>query len=530
MTKKYLDSVRKLLSRRRALQGMSALVGTAAVGCTASTGDGEGETGDTETGGDGGTDSDETGTTMASGDGDGDPGDGDGDDDGDDDGDGDGDGDPGDGDGDGDDACVDNTKLSVQEALVNVEHIIVLCMENRSFDHYFGALQLEEEHPDVNGLSGTESNPDGQGNDILVNKLDNYEPLDPPHQWDEVHAQWNNGALDGFVTEHIAEHDDSVKHEVMGYHNRDDLPVLYALADNYTLCDAWHCSLLGGTWANRYYLHCATSNGGKQNVPAFLPFTYTTIQDVCDDGGISNNNYYAGIVPWRWGAFPGDFSGTDSFDEFFENIDNGVLEEVVIIDPDFMSNDDHPSHNIMLGQALIATIYQALAQSQYWDKCLLVITYDEHGGFYDHVVPGTTPDDEGPEFENQGFRVPSVVIGPHVRSGCVNHTVLDHASFPATVTRKFGLPELNSRTENVNDLASCIDPTKIDNPSPPAPLPIVVIPEKEVLAQCGVETSQEELMRVTGNWPITPEMTERVRGQIKQLLRVGERLGAVKLV
>jgi phospholipase C len=417
--------------------------------------------------------------------------------------------------------------LSVPEALANVEHIIVLCMENRSFDHFFGARLLVEGQTEVHGLTGDESNPDGLGNDIVVGKLDNYEPADPPHQWDEVHAQWNDGALDGFVTQQIAVHGESIKHEVMGYHTREDIPILYALADEYTLCDHWHCSLLGGTWPNRYYLHAATSNGRTSNAPA-LPLP-TTIQDVLDDAGISNNNYY-GDVPWKWGAFPiVGFAGTDSFDEFFTRIDDGTLEQVVIIDPSFTSNDDHPSHSIELGQALINTIYQALAQSQYWEKCLLIITYDEHGGFYDHVAPPLTPDATGPEFARQGFRVPALVIGPHVRKGCVVHEIFDHASFVATVTRKFGLPELNERAAGVNDLAVCIDPSKVDDPQPPAPLRKVVIDIDEVMARVGVESSQEELMRATGNWPITPEFTAAERARIRQLLAHGVRLGAVQL-
>ncbi|NJK32221.1 MAG: alkaline phosphatase family protein, partial [Deltaproteobacteria bacterium] len=316
------------------------------------------------------------------------------------------------GDGDGD-ACAEESNLSVPELLAGVEHVIVLCMENRSFDHYFGARQLVEGQPDVDGLSGDETNLDMQGNPIGVYHLTNYTPDDPPHSWDQVHAQWNGGACDGFVVEHQKVHGDAIKQEVMGYHVREDIPVLYALADEYTLCDRWFCSLLGPTWPNRYYLHCGTSDGKTNNSPPLIG--PTTIQDVCDDAGISNMNYY-GDVAWKWGAFPLlGFAGTDSFDEFFTRVEDGTLEQVVIIDPSFTSNDDHPDHDITLGQALIAMIYQALAASQYWDKCLLVITYDEHGGFYDHVPPPTTPDAEGPDYEQQGFRVPALVIGPHVR-------------------------------------------------------------------------------------------------------------------
>lgn len=526
MTKKYLDSVRRVLSRRRALQGMGALVGASILACadsssddgddevgtdsTDSTGTTTGETGDeigdestssettddtTETTDSADTETETTDSTETGGDG---------------------------------DACTNESDLTLQQLLVNVEHIIVLCMENRSFDHYFGARALVEGQVDVDGLTGDESNVDQQANPIPVYHLTNYMPEDPPHGWDQVHAQWNGGANDGFVIEHQKVHGDAIKQEVMGYHLRDDLPVLYALADEYALCDRWFCSLLGPTWPNRYYLHCGTSDAKINNTPPFIG--PTSIQDACDDAGITNMNYY-GDVPWKWGAFPLlGFAGTDSFDEFFNRLDDGTLEEVVIIDPGFTSNDDHPAHDIQLGQALIATVYQALAQSQYWDKCLFIITYDEHGGFYDHVPPPTTPDAEGPDFQQQGFRVPSLVIGPHVRKGCVVHTVFDHASFPATVTRKFGLAELNERTAGVNDLGSCIDPETIDNPQPPAPLPKISIDVKDVMTRVGVTTSQEELFRATGNWPITPEFTARERGRILRLLERGERLGAIRLV
>lgn len=525
MTKRYLDSVRRVLSRRRVLQGFGTWVGAALIGCaddatgndevgtetdtggtTGGTedeiGDESGSTGDTtetdttSTDTTDTTDTTETDTTDTT--------------------------DTGDG-----DACTNESDLTLQQLLANVEHIIVLCMENRSFDHYFGARQLLEGQVDVDGLSGGESNLDQQGNAVPIYHMTNYTPEDPPHGWDQVHAQWNGGAGDGFVIEQQKVHGDEIKQEVMGYHVREDIPVLYALADEYALCDRWFCSLLGPTWPNRYYLHCGTSDGKINNSPPLLG--PKSIQDACSDAGITNNNYY-GDVPWKWGAFPLlGFAGTDSDDEFFNRLDSGTLEQVVIIDPGFTSNDDHPDHDIQLGQALIATVYQALAQSQYWEKSLLIITYDEHGGFFDHVPPPTTPDADGPEFQQQGFRVPSLVIGPHVRKGCVVHTVFDHASFPATVTRKFGLAELTERTAGVNDLGSCIDPAKVDDPQPPAPLPKITIDVKEVMARVGVTTSQEELFRATGHWPITPEFTARERARITRLLERGERLGAVTL-
>ncbi len=515
VTRKYLDKVRATFSRRRALQGGGALL-TAAVACGDDGGTGEG-TGEGSSGGTGGstgagsttgadgstgagTGADDTGTTSGM---------------------------PGDSSSDGGESGSDSSggmvDLTPEQLLANVEHIIVLCMENRSFDHYLGSLQLVENHADVDGLTGSETNPDQNGVDVPVALMENFEPEDPPHGWDSVHVQWNNGANDGFVTEYFDVVGDALKHEVMGYHVRGHLPVTYALSDAYTTCDAWFCSLLGQTWPNRYYLHAADSAGVTSNVPAFPG--PPTIQDLCDDHGISNNNYYDGVAAWKWGAYPiTGFSGTDSIDEFFDKLENGGLEQVVILDPDYLTNDDHPAHNVTLGQILIGTIYQALADSQYWDNTLLIITYDEHGGFFDHVPPPTTVDDNGPEFAQMGFRVPTLVIGPHVRQGFVNHDVFEHSSFAATVARRFGLPSLNSRMAAAADVSSCIDPAFVDNPQPPAPIPMLSIRESDVLHRLGEVTSQPELFEAVGiEIPLQGEHRRRHRRGVMRLLEEAER-------
>ncbi|MCA9707676.1 MAG: alkaline phosphatase family protein, partial [Myxococcales bacterium] len=409
MTRKALDSVRRLLSRRRALQGGSALITTAAIGCGDDGASAADATGSSTTGDDEG----ESGSTSAVADGDSSTGSGSG----------------ADSTGDSTGSTTDPTDTDEgtstgepQDLLEQIDHIIVVCMENRSFDHYLGARALVEGIAEVDGLTGTETNLDQNGMPVGVFQMDNFQPEDPPHGWDASHAQWNDGANDGFVTEHFAQVGDAVKHEVMGYHVREHLPIYYALADAYTTCDAWFCGLLGPTWPNRYYLHAASSSGTTSNVPA-SPGP-TSIQALCNDHGISNRNYYDGLAAWRWAAYPiSGFAGTASIDQFFDKLANGGLEQVVIIDPDFLSNDDHPSHDIQLGQAFIASIYQALANSRYWERSLLIITYDEHGGFFDHVAPPTTVDDNGPEFTQLGFRVPTLVIGPHVRAGAVDHTV-----------------------------------------------------------------------------------------------------------
>ncbi|MCA9655956.1 MAG: alkaline phosphatase family protein [Myxococcales bacterium] len=422
----------------------------------------------------------------------------------------------------------DPVDLSPEELLANVEHIIVLCMENRSFDHYLGSLQLVEGREDVDGLDGSESNPDPTGVDVPVFEMSNFTPVDPPHGWDACHGQWNGGTNDGFVVEHSGSNGDAVAHEVMGYHVREHLPVTYALADAYTVCDAWFCGLLGPTWPNRYYLHCVDSSGGTSNVPSNpLP---RSIQDACDDAGISNRNYYDGLAAWRWGAFPiTGFSGTSTLGELFDKLDNGGLEQVVIIDPDFLSNDDHPSHDITLGQMLIGTVYNALATSQYWERSLLIITYDEHGGFHDHVAPPTTVDANGPDFMQMGFRVPTLVIGPHVRSGHVEHTVFEHGSFASTVALRFGLPPLNARAATAANLSPCIDPAFVDDPQPPAAVPQIELSDSEIFARAGHTTSQPEIMAAAGiTLPLSDAERQRHRATMERLLAQAERHGVLR--
>src|SRR5262249_3911563 len=144
-----------------------------------------------------------------------------------------------------------------------IDTFVVLCMENRSFDHYFGSLALVEGRADVDGLTGAETNRAPDGATVAVHPLETYTPADPPHDWDSAHTQWDRGANDGFVIAHAG----ADQADVMGYHVRAQLPVSYALADQAALCHRWHCALLGPTWPNRFYLHAATSKGQKTNAP-----------------------------------------------------------------------------------------------------------------------------------------------------------------------------------------------------------------------------------------------------------------------
>ncbi len=490
--------------RRRAMKGMGGVAASVALGCS------EDETGTTGTGGAGGAGQGVTtggpattagpGTTNATG-----PGSGGG---------GGGPGDP----------CADDPSLTPEELLAQIDTIVVLCMENRSFDHYLGALRFLEGREDIDGLDGTESNPQPGGGDVTVFQLNDFTVVDPPHSWDQCHAQWNMGANDGFVTEHAGPN----QAEVMGYHIREQIPITYALADSYAICHSWFSSVMGPTWPNRFYLHGGTAQGTKGNTPLL---NFTSIFDLLDDAGITHRNYYTD-VPWCSGAYF-KVSGISAIEQFFGDAGAGTLPNFSIIDPGFFgsgANDDHPDHDIQLGQALISTIYAALAGSPQWGSCLLIITYDEHGGFFDHVAPPTTDDDDA-EFQQMGFRVPTLVIGPHVKKGCAVSTLLEHTSVMKTAQVKWGLPIINQRVAAAYDVSSCISPEYLRNPQPPIPLPMLTI-SRASLQRPPPPVFHQEMWDAAERGVIPPHLDRRAQSAeiALRVLEWGERLGAVRLV
>ncbi|HEX7836182.1 MAG TPA: alkaline phosphatase family protein [Kofleriaceae bacterium] len=426
-------------------------------------------------------------------------------------------------------ACTAPSDRSAQELLAGIETIVVLCLENRSFDHCFGALRLVEGRADVDGLTGAEWNPDDDGHPVAVHRIGDHIAADPGHNWGAAHRQWNQGANNGFVQAHSG----AFQADVMGYRVREQLPVTYALADAGTICNRWFSSCLGPTWPNRAYLHAATSAGMKEDLP--MLFLAPTIWDRLAEAKLGGVNYYHDI-PWVLGAF-GQTSGTAPVERFFEDAASGSLPPLAVIDPAFFgggANDDHPTHDDHLGQALVASVVAALGASPQWNRCLFVLTYDEHGGFFDHVAPPAVSAQIEPEaeFGTLGFRVPSVVLGPHVRRGCAVNTVFDHTSVLATVSRRFGIEPLNPRAAAAADLSSCIDPRLLGAPLPPPKLPTVELSEQRLAARQALPaTSHADLAAALDARP-APRGLDR-RGEtdqvVRRVLRWGERLGAVRM-
>lgn len=370
-----------------------------------------------------------------------------------------------------------------------IDTIVYLMMENRSYDHYLGARSMLDGKPG-DGLVSTMSNPDLDGNDIIIMPTPDGAlcALDPPHGWDASRAQMAGGANSGFVTEHQARHPGAV--EPMGYMLRQNLPVTWALADAYTTADRWFCSVLGPTLPNRMYWHAGTSNGAKTN-DEVLGGAFNGIPSIhhrLDEAGI-DWAYYYGDVPVLAVLKDLEIEGRlrRFMYDFIDDAAAGKLPPVVYIDPGFGSNDDHPPHHPLLGQQLIAATYNALATSPHWERCLLVVTYDENGGYFDHVAPPTAPDELAADgFDQLGFRVPPLIIGPYTKQGYVSSVQYDHTSALKHLENHFGLAPLTMRSTAATDLADCIDAERLaaGEPSAPITLPAVEINESELPENC----------------------------------------------
>jgi phospholipase C len=360
---------------------------------------------------------------------------------------------------------------------------VYLMLENRTYDHLFGARALEGLGGD--GLRPGLANPDMNNNPIApyVPTLEELCVLDPPHGWDASHAQFNNGRMDGFVTEYQRDHGSTTIRDSMQYLTRTLAPISWALADAYTTCDRWFASVMGPTLPNRAYWHTATSFGLKANQEVLDTFSHVpvpTIYNRLEEAQIDWAYYFGNIAvvsllgnpgPHTLDLGPNDGTGRirrfgdpeGRAGQFFRDAAAGTLPPVCYIDPSFGENDDHPPVHPIRAQSLIAAVYTALAKSPQWKNCMLVITYDEHGGFYDHVPPPQITSDDTlakfgiDGFQQLGFRVPAMVIGPYAKQAHVSSVQYDHTSALKHLQTSFGLEPLNERMNTANDLSDCID-------------------------------------------------------------------------
>jgi phospholipase C len=429
--------------------------------------------------------------------------------------------------------------LTPAPLLAGIDTVVVVMMENRSFDNFLGGLRTDAGYAAaarVDGLRGDESNPDSGGQPVTVSRVSGTPQINPLHDWISSRLAFDGGLNDGFVRVNVG----PLQAEALGYYDRTHLPLLYGLADQYTVCDRWFSSVMGPTWPNRFYLHAATSDGRKTNLPMGLdapPTVWEQMAARC----LAAKNYYAGAVPWYSAAFPSkSFSGDDAMvpepvDRFFADAESGQLPSFALIDPDFQLNDAHPPHDLALAEAFVGSVYRALAAGPQWPRALLVITFDEHGGFYDHVAPPAVPDAD-PDFRQLGFRVPALVVGPTVRRGAVVSAAFEHVSILATLRARFGIASLNARMDAAPDLSACIDPA-LAGPAPTVAASLwlpetVELSASRTLAGALHETSQPEVERLAaaGSVPAHHQDLRPPEERMRAWLRRAQALEAVRVV
>lgn len=406
-----------------------------------------------------------------------------------------------------------------------IDTIVICMMENRSFDHVFGSRSLLEGLP-VDGLVKGMGNPDSSGlfHPVAPVVVPCTLP-DPPHGWDTSRTQFGDGRCDGFVQAYEGRSGSFDITQVLQYQTREQQPVSYALADRFALCERWFSSVLSSTWPNRLYFHAATSQGIPGNdLPPEGRYTARALWDQLDDAGIEWASYFTDLPTLALFGRADWADRLNLIDDFYADAAAGTLPAVVTLDPGASSNDDHPPHHPLLGQLFIGSVVQALMDSPQWERTLFILTYDEAGGFYDHVAPGTMPDDHADAgFGQLGFRVPALVVGPWVREGHVSDTVFDHTAAMSFIRRWFGIDEtLTARDAASADLGEVLDLDRMaaNDPIAPFQLPTIALDEAAIEAQCadrGWPCGQPELQALAAEQGL--DHTGGARDQLRGLFR-----------
>lgn len=374
---------------------------------------------------------------------------------------------------------------------IPIDHVLIVMMENRSVDHYFQKLP-EYGQPDIDVAAVTFTNPDPGGMPVAPFHESSYCFVDTAHGWTDSHLQVNGGAMDGFVTTNEGHHEIPVNGTMemlsgtrgMGYYDQTDLPFYYWLADTFAIGDKYFASVLGPTWPNRMYLFAATSYGLAENT---LTDADTTIQDFLQLRAVDWRLYVS--TTSTYGFFLNKYLEAQSsgrivpIDQYFVDAQNGTLPSVAFVEPGvgregFDQNDEHPPAIMQIGQEWAARVIDALTRSPQWARSALFLTYDEHGGLYDHVVPppACPPDDlhvetgdgANPVFDTYGIRVPFIVVSPYAKKHHVSHRVYDHTSILRFIEARFVMPALTGRDANAEAPWDMFDFSSPAHLTPPA--------------------------------------------------------------
>lgn len=355
-------------------------------------------------------------------------------------------------------ARIARTAIHRKRNMSDIRHLVVLMLENRSFDHMLGYLRGTGMNVDgeINQTNFTED-----GRPVTGHHLDSPRVrIRPKHGVDDIAVQIAGGEMTGFVNGYKSRNSIA---EIMGHYDARDLPTYDRLARQYTVCDKWFSSMPGPTWPNRFFAMCGTSTGITKNLDRIDAPTFF---DLLPDDSF---RYYSHDVAFlrtvrRYTGHVGQ--PIEKIGEFYRACLQGELRSVSWIDPNFTiynvdallnwANDDHPPADVSRGQNLVARIYNHLIASPCWPNTLFVVTYDEHGGFYDHVSPPPAKPRGPAPFNTYGVRVPAFVVSPWVRPGAVFDQVVDHTCIARTALELFAPHRVNDLSPRVAESPSLL--------------------------------------------------------------------------
>ena len=417
-------------------------------------------------------------------------------------------------------------------SLDDVEHVIILMQENRPFDQYFGTLSGVRgfDDPLVHGRSRDHEhernvfyqpdpkNPDGYELPFHLDTETTSAACPPSlsHAWTAQHASWNGGKMDGWIRAHRKADGDQDGPLTMGYYTRQDLPFYYALADAFTICDSYFCSVMGPTRPNRLYMYSGTIDpDGDAGGPIVAnsevtegSVSWTTYPERLDDAGVSWRVYwedYGNLLPYfeQYQNAPTDSSlyrngvQKHGFDEFANDVKNDDLPQVSWLNGPY-HDSEHPSYLPAKGAEYVYNVLDVLASNpDVWSKTALFLTYDENDGYFDHVTPPTPPAGTHGEYLTAplpdaaggvagpiglGFRVPMLVISPWSQGGWVSSEVFDHTSLLQFLEARFGVREPNIsawRRERCGDLTDTLRLHQADDSFPELNSPKDKLTEEE---------------------------------------------------
>lgn len=403
-------------------------------------------------------------------------------------------------------------------AFDQIRHVFVLMLENRSFDHLLGFSGIKGTDvvsslpTPVNGLTGAETN-SYQGVTSAVSQPADYAMVvDPGHDFLDVLCQLCGPAAtytpggsyppidsSGFIASYAAAcakaNQQRPVAEILKCYSPVQLPVLNALAGGFAICDQWHASMPGPTWPNRMFVHAASS-GGLDHSPttaeialwemaAGFAFPNGDIFDRLSAKGLQRRLYAGDNFPMMAALKGIRLDDIRQSSHFAADLQAPFPYSYVFIEPSYCllndykgSTSEHPLDDVRLGEGLIKSTYEAIRNSPVWNSSALIITWDEHGGFYDHAKPGpavdpgdTIPTDKnnkyGFTFQQYGPRVPAVIISPWIPKNIVDHRLYDHSSVPATLEQLFGMEPLTARDKAANTLLPLfsLDAPRTDTPA-----------------------------------------------------------------